>query len=294
MEDNNVEVLDENKEEKVETPKKKSPIGWIILVIILMIGCLVGGYFINESGILSGKKEPTKKEEKKDTKKEEKEPVVTNYAVTDEKVSNLIDNIVSRGSSYGSCKAFEFYVTDKKVVVNDIPNSMAYFIAERSLLGGNYQNVSGGYYQNEKNSFTLDELTAEIKKYLGKNYKFDPKSVNYKDANCSQYNYDDNSKIYNKQETACGWTCGPSTDYKMVKAVDTDGVLKIDVKVIFYSYEKNDSYYSDYAKTNVIGTQLQNYNNSSYDTLFDKGSDYQFTFKLEDGNYVFVSSEPVK
>ncbi len=53
-------------------PKKKSPLGVIILIVILMIGCLIGGYFLNESGILSGKK---------DTPKEEKEPVVTNNEV---------------------------------------------------------------------------------------------------------------------------------------------------------------------------------------------------------------------
>ena len=79
-------------------PKKKSPIGLIILVIILMIGCLVGGYFINEKGLIKlGNEKETKEEKKKETKKEEKEPVVTNYAVTDEKVAKLIDNILKLG-----------------------------------------------------------------------------------------------------------------------------------------------------------------------------------------------------
>ena len=44
------------------------------------------------------------------------------------------------------------------------------------------------------------------------------------------------------------------TDYKLVKAVDTDGVLKLDVKVIFVSLDEGkDGIYSDYQKTNKIG-----------------------------------------
>ena len=81
----------------------------------------------------------------------------------------------------------------------------------------------------------------------------------------------------------------------MVKAVDTDGILKIDVKVIFASLDEGkDGMYSDYAKTNKIGTFEDNNQDVTRQALFEKGSDYQFTFKLEDGNYVFVSSEPVK
>ena len=291
MEENKkAEVLEEKKEEvkpevkqevNIEPQKKKNSVLSIILVIILMAACLVVGYFINDAGIFNFSEEKEVKQEEKEKKEEKKEPVVTNYAVTDEKVANLIRNIHAIGSGVNNCDITEFYTNDKKVVASDVPNLMAYHIAEKNEF-------------LEKSSFTLDDMNKAIKKYLGKDYQFDPTKIDYKGVTCPQFNYDSNNKVFNKQETACGWTCGPHADYKIVKAVDTDGLLKIDVKVIFYSYEKNDSYYSDYAKTKVIGSQMQNYNNASYDGLFDKGSDYQFTFKLEDGNYVFVSSEPVK
>ena len=279
MEENkNVEVLEET---KANTPKKKSPVGLIILVIILMVGCLVGGYFINESGILGSKKD--EKEEKgsdKEKKEEKKEPVVTNYAVTDEKVAKLIDRLLVRGSGVGNnCNVVEFYTNDKKVVANDIPNLMAYHIGEADFF-------------NKKDSFSLDDINTAIQSKLGKDYKFDPTKINYKGETCPQYSYDDSTKTYSKQETACGWTCGPSTTYKVIKAVDTDGVLELDTKVIFSSaYNSNieNGYYSEYGLKNKIGTfedQLEN--------LYDKGSNYKFTFKLEDGNYVFVSSEPLK
>ena len=285
MEENNVEVLDEEKKEvqpevkeevKVETPKKKNSIGWIILVIILMIGCLIGGYFINELGLLSFNKDKEVKEEKKETKKEEKEPVVTIYAVTDEKVSKLIENI--NVGTLDGCNGFEDYANDKKVVANDITSQKAFRIAE-----------TAEFFNSGKESISLDEFTKVVQKFLSKDYKFNPEDGMGK-GKCMSYYYDASTKTFNKQETACGGTCGPMTSYKMVKAVDTDGVLKIDVKVIFASLDEGKmGYYSDYQKTNKIGSVEEQI---AY--LYDKGSDYQFTFKLEDGNYVFVSSEPVK
>lgn len=244
-------------------PKKSSPIGVIILVIILMIGCLVGGYFLNESGILSGDKKDTEEQE-------EKEPVVTNYEVTDAKVAKLIDNL-DRGILDDSCKTIELYANDKKVGVNDITTQKAYRIAETD------------YYNSGKDSISLDEFTKTVQKYLGKDYNFNPADGMGKDK-CMSYVYSAASKAFNKQETACGGTCGPRTNYKLVKAVDTDGTLVLSAKVIFAS---SDGFYSDYAKTNKIGSFEEN-----NETLFSKGSDYKFTFKLEDGNYVFVSSEP--
>lgn len=250
----------------VVEPKKKSSIGVIILVIILMIGCLVGGYFLNESGILSGKKDTTKEDKK--------EPVVTNYEVTDSKVAKLIDNLTSGGFD---CQVLKTYVNDHKVTVDDISSDRAFRIAEKEI------------FNSLEESYTLDEISNIVKKYLGKDYKFNPKD-NMGKGECYSYYYDSTNKEFKKQETACGGTCGPMTSYKLVKAVDTDGELVLNAKVIFVTYDsENDGYYSDYNMTNRIGSY-----EDDLDSLFTKGSDYKFTFKLEDGNYVFVSSEPAK
>ena len=257
-------------ENMVAAPKKKSPIGIVILMIILMIGCLVGGYFINESGILSKDKKDT--EEKG---KDKKDPVVvTNYDVTDEKVVNLISNLTSGGFD---CQVLKIYANDHKVTVEDISADRAFRIAEKEI------------FNSGKESYTLDEMSNIVKKYLGKDYKFNPVNQMGK-GDCYSYYYDGSSKEFKKQQTACGGTCGPMTRYKLVSAVDTDGELILKAKVIFVTYdEKNEGYYSDYAMTNRIGSYEED---SEY--LLSKGSDYKFTFKLEDGNYVFVSSEPVK
>lgn len=284
-ENNNAEVLEEKKEEvkpevkqevNIEPQKKKNSVLSIILVIILMAACLVVGYFINDAGIFNFSEEKEVKQEEKEKKEEKKEPVVTNYAVTDEKVANLIKNIDV--GALDNCNGFEDYANDKKVVANDITSQKAFRIAE-----------TAEFFNSGKQSITLDEFTKVVQKFLGKDYKFNPEDGMGK-GKCMSYFYDASTKTFNKQETACGGTCGPITDYKMVKAVDTDGVLKIDVKVIFALLDEGkDGYYSDYQKTNKIGTFEE-----PIDPIYNKGSDYQFTFKLEDGNYVFVSSELVK
>lgn len=248
----------------VVEPKKKSSIGLIILIVILMIGCLIGGYFLNDSGIFGGKTEQEEKEE----------PVVTNYEVTDAKVAKLIDNIMRNG---GDCQVLKVYANDHKVIASDITNEMAVRIAEREI------------FNSGKESYTLDEITTIVQKYLGKDYRFNPKDQLGK-GQCFSYYYDAASKKFIKQETACGWTCGPSSSYKLVKAVDTDGELVLTAKVIFVSSNQGkDGFYSDYTSTNKIGSY-----EDDIESLYSKGSDYVFTFKLEDGNYVFVSSEIAK
>lgn len=262
-------------EEKKQIEEKKNNSVWkILLIIVLMIGCFTSGYFIND--ILKTDKK-NEKEEIKDNQKEEKEPIVTNYEITDAKVANLIDNLLRGGFNYGACQSLEVFVNNNKVETKDISNLAVYHIVEMNE------------FYEKKNSFTLDEMNNAIKKYFGKDYVFNPNNVDYNGQSCPHYNYDNSSKTFNKQEAACGGTCGPTTSYKLEKAVDTDGILELSIKVVFTSTtEGKDGYYSDYQKTNQIGTFEDN-----QDNLYIHGSNYKFTFKLEDGNYVYVSSEPV-
>ena len=267
-------------ENMVTVPKKKSPIGIIVLMVVLMLGCLVGGYFLNESGVFNkDKKDTTEKSKGKEKEKDKKDPIVTNYDVMDQKVAGLISDLMQGGFSYGGCTALEKFTNDKKVTAGDLDDLVIYHIIEAKE------------FLNKKDSFTLDEFKTAMKKYFADDATFEPNSIDYKGKSCPQYNYDMSTKTFNKQQTACGGTCGPVTSYRLDKAVDTDGILKLDVKVVFTKYDSGTEYdyFGDYAKTNGIGT----FDDDIY-SLFDKGSNYQFTFKLVDGNYVFVSSEPVK
>ena len=245
----------------------------IVILIIMIIG--LAGLLCYQTFAINNESEKNKTiENSEETRKEEatteekKESIV--YSVDDPKISNLIDKLAS--GLY--CNEIEEYVNNKKVDAKNIKNVRAFIIAE------------GDYYDSGAKTVSLEEMNKTIQKYLGKNYIFNPDSINYENM-CSGLKYDSKSKIYvQKGIGGCGGVCSPErTRYKIVKAIDENNILKLDIKVIFAG---DKGFYSDYSKTNKIGEFGDN-----IDYLYEKGSIYQFTFELINGYYAFVSSEKI-
>ena len=261
--------------------KKKSNIGIILLVIVLLCAAFAGGYFVNEKGLIGGEKETPKEEEKEEKKEEDK---VTVYDVTDEKILSLLG--VLGFIEPGNCHWIETFANDKKFSVDDIDSRGAY-------------TVTSAYFTDAERSkwpdtVSFEDFKKQVAKRFGKDYKFEVSEKFGKGKECVPYYYDSSSNSFKKQETACGWTCGPSSTYKVVSAVDKNGVLKMNVKVLFYVIPENSNegvMYGDYNKTNKIGTFSTFESVMPTDDLFAKTDTYEFTFKNEDDNYVFVSSE---
>lgn len=261
-------------EEVVE--KKKHTGVKVLLVLLLMIGCLVLGYYLSNSGIVNINlgTDKEKVEKKNSTEKENcgttDEEKVTVYATTDEKVHDLIETLIS---GLG-CFNIEDFTNDKKVLASDISNDRAFVMSQWDF-----------YYENVA-EVSLEDYTKKVQSILGKDYQFDPTKISNNVLSCPAYLYDSNNKKFVKQDLGCGGTCGPRTTYRIVKAMDKDGVLDLYAKLIFVK-SGEDGYYSDYSRINKIS---ENYE----DEPFEKGDMYHFTFKNEDGNYVFVSSEIAK
>ena len=253
--------------------KKKSNSGLIILVVVLFVVCAIMGAFIFVNKDKLTTPSTTKEESSKKTTNDSKCKEQKVYDVTDESINKLIDTLTSGFD----CAALEKYTNDKKVTVNDIDSNRAYEIVMYTPEGW-----------ESKDTYSVDEMTKMIQKVLGKDYKFDPSKLKETKGACISHYYDSGSKTFIHQETACGGTCGPHTLGQIVKAVETDGVLELEQRVLFVDKDMT-GFYSDFAKTNKV----QEIDNSSF-LPYKKGAKYKFTFKNEDGNYVFVSSEPVK
>lgn len=257
--------------------KKKGNSGLIILVALLLLLCVGMGAFI-----FVNKDKLTAKENTKTTVENEKKAInegdckeLNVYDTADSTITDLISNL--NVSILGDWKHFELFVNDKKVEAKDVDQLTAYHMVERN------------YFSSDAKSISLEEFTKEVQKILGKDYAFKPESINYNGSSCPQYNYDANTKTFNKQQTACGGTSGPvGIKYIITKAVESDGLLEINVRVAFG--DGSSIFYSDYARTKV----LKEYSGSETDLDYSKAALYKFTFKSEDGNFVFVSSEPVK
>lgn len=266
----------ENENYNVE-PKKKSPIGIIIVMVVLMIGCLVGGYFLNESGFFNKDKENTEEKEKKD-KEEEKEEEV---AIDSEEIKNLFAGITNAQAEY--CGFYKLF-SDKRMTGNDLTNEEKGKMVSRKLYVdtkvGEYFIWDGTVYSKEKVETTLKEL-------LGSETTFTHETL----KGCPTVDYDASTEQYKVGPSGCGGTCGPyATHGKVSKAIKKGNQLILTVNVVFGDYSK---YYTDYAKTNELVVEKDQYDNPK-EPDYSKGTTYKAVFKLENGHYALNYVEPAK
>lgn len=261
----------------VET-KKKSPIGIIILVVILMIGCLIGGYFLNESGILKENKTDTK--EKDTTKKEDKKEEA--LEVESDLVKKLDRNVTTAGAPYYG--GFYELFTDKKMTANDLSDDAKGSVIQLRL----YDKINtGAYTQWEGTTYTKAEVEKLAKEVFGSDVKYNHKTI----GRCPTITYDETAEIYTVGPSACGGTVGPYHNrHKVIKAIKKGNELVLSIRVVFGDESK---FYSDYAKANVISEDKDENGNPTIND-FSKGTLYKTVFKLEDDNYGLSYVEPVK
>ena len=262
--------MSENKEKKVKEEKKKGHLLLVICLIALMVLCGGLGYFLGGSNLIT-----VSQDSKNVTKEKEDKECPKQIAAYDEIAIGNVDKIIK--NIMMKCDNEEFFFNDKKVTVDDIDNIRAYATVMKN-------------YTNKKEDIPADQIKDDVKKYFGKDYDFKP-SAEVCNKLCSNYYYDSSSDTFKYREPACGGACGPDgADYAVSKAVLDGDVLTIDLKVVFIesSEQYTAIYYSDFGHTKRI--------ENAYEQLdvIKSGSNYRFTLKNEDGNYVFVSSEPIK
>ena len=254
------------------------------IVIVLLMRCCVGG------GFLLGAVQTVDKLPKVDEKETDEEVADE----TDEEVGELVDisaseveaifnNLDTLGTTVNTnrCGVMTFdYYKDHKITVNDISNDTVSYVVLRQL-------KNSGIEFNENVTFTKAQVRDIIIKTFGKNYTYEYKSIDY----CPGITYDPSTELYKIGVPACGGACIQG-DIKKMESYEAKGKkLEIMVRVLFSSKNPEDfKFFSDYSKTKVADIDMSNLES---DSNFAKGSLYKLTFTKEDGNYVFVSSEPV-
>ena len=267
----------------MEEKKNKKGLGpgfMVILVVLFLVGGVLG---FAASKILDEpvKKDNTEEKEKKEAKKEDvKEEELD---VNSEQVTTLFQNITTGNTKY--CGFYGFF-TDKKMTINDLDLETQ----EQIMLSKLYKDL-----YNAENSvttgktYTKEEVEKVYKQLFGKDYKVKHESI----KSCPSFSYDEGTGKYTIGDHNCGGTCGPyATSGEVVKAVKKGEIIVLDIKILF---SDGNAFYTDYAKTQKVEVEADEYGNpNSLSVRKEKGTSYKATFKLEDGNYVFVSVEPVK
>lgn len=242
----------------------------VFIVLLFIVSAFFGGYFLGGNyDILEWFSKLTSNNKKDNT---------TETTKGTDLDSTLVYSLVSNLVKGSECWTIEEFANDKKVVANDVPSQRAYAVAENN-----------SFYFTGKETITVQEYVAEIQKYFGSKYHFYPELVSYESTACPQYVYNEEQQVFTRQQRDCRIQCGPNTTaYKVVKANENNGKLTITIKVLFGSKEGT-NFYADYDKTKLITN-----NPNEVKSALSQGTEYIFTFEKEDGNYVFLSSEPSK
>lgn len=268
----------------MEESQKKEKMKNIFIVVLLFLVIGLGGYLVYDK-ILSSDDNKTIAENKKQENKQEKkeEEVVTTLDVSDPMVTELYQTLKNGWGQY--CGIWDYF-TKTKVKSSDITNKVATVIAVDQL----YKKDVIGNRDPGENQFTKNQLDAEVDRIFGKDYVFQP-------SNIFHYEYDASTGIYHEEKTVgLGGACGVPNLDKIVKAEKQGNQLRIYTRVIFH-IEGTDAtnFFKDYDKTQVITLDRdENGYVINSDSNYEKGSLYKMNFVLEDGNYIFVSSEPVQ
>ena len=241
----------------------KRPMGLIIVIVILGIGLLVGGYFLSNQ---KEKPKPVKKELTEEMKEYSK------------KLGDLYKGVTNADANY--CGFYKLF-TDKKMTVKDLNNEEI-----GKIITFNLYKASGKTNMDDWENTVYSKVQVEnmVKSVFGSDTSFTHGTI----SGCPSLEYNSSNGEYKVVVNDCDSSCDEyNTRSIIVKSMEKKEGLEIFSRVVFGG--KN-SLYGDYAKTKKIATEDSSAGIASVN--FDKGSLYKIVFKLENDNYVLSYVEP--
>lgn len=261
--------------------QKGSSGGWHIAVIIFIVVLLMtGGYFLYTK-VITPKIDEINKEkevERREISEDDDFSRVVSLDVDSDIIVKLM-KYVDRN-----------FLNEDKLKVSDI-SSQVVFVKSIPLVIEKYGETS----------VTGKEFNDVVSSMYGFSYPF--KNESYTSELCVEYQYDEeNDKYQYVGNSYCDNTSlvpGGEDLIKAVKAERNSDVITITARVLFFKAMETDDgyrakYYSNYAMTQEVSdlSVSGEYDLASNTTdNLSKGALYKLTYQMDQGNYVFVSSE---
>ena len=278
--------------------KKNSGLIVIFLIIGLLFGC-IGGYLYRESK----EKKPI---EKTNTIVEDREQVID---LSSDELSETMSKLTTM-----SCNKIQYYyfLEKDKVTTKDISNEDAMIFIDYDYYGFMDENAKSKIKKSEDGTDYIevseDEVLEKIQKRFGSDYKFEHKT--YENSGPAKFEYDKDKKQYKVILYGFGCTGPANTSIAQISKAFKKGDNMIVTYRVLYGEDILDNpsstyyakYYQDYSKKKPVSKDDINYTNNGYtpnlmeaNSLYlpnyNLGSEYEFTFKKDGSEYVFVSSE---
>lgn len=238
-----------------------------ILIIVLGILCLVGGFVLNNTDLFKKKNPDTP------VKKNQKE---SEYS---KKIGNLIFSVTNSNDTH--CGYYKLF-TNRKMTVNDLTNEEKAKMVSASLYLLNMKDNNSW----EGTTYSKDEFEKAALELFGT-------GINHGTiSGCPSLEYDSSKEEYKVVSNNCEKACeGATTMNRVISSTEKDGKLEFYVRIVF---EKDGKYYSDYDRKKELSVETYEYGViKNFDDL-NKGSLYSVVFKVEDGNYTFDYVEPAE
>ena len=261
--------------------QKGSSGGWHIAVIIFIVVLLMtGGYFLYTK-VITPKIDEINKEkevERREISEDDDFSRVVSLDVDSDIIVKLM-KYVDRN-----------FLNEDKLKVSDI-SSQVVFVKSIPLVIEKYGETS----------VTGKEFNDVVSSMYGFSYPF--KNESYTSELCVEYQYDEeNDKYQYVGNSYCDNTSLVAVGEDLIKAVKAErnsDVITITARVLFFKAMETDDgyrakYYSNYAMTQEVSdlSVLGEYDLASNTTdNLSKGALYKLTYQMDQGNYVFVSSE---
>ena len=300
-----------------ENKKSNNLLLWIIIILlIILIG--IGGVlvytsysddvntninnYVNENNKVE---EDNNKNEDLENDTDKDEVIVENLNLNSDLINIIVKKIdfFNRGEfNYTQIddndEKFGILYKNDKLLIKDLPAEirMGYVVDNFDLeTEAEYGGVND--YGVVKYIINNDKFKQKYFQLMGKDVNYEPVVYDYI---CPSPTIENGNIIF--YHGGCGGTWEPPL-YKIFKkytrAEKNNNEVYLYEKIAFVNINLVDDssefdIYSDIEHTNLIANSVKNENEIFSSKYINKFSEYKYTFKLEDGNYIFHSVEKVK
>ena len=295
-ESKNKKKKEESLEEKEARGKVLNKITLIIAICLLCAACFGLGFGTNFKLVRNTTNATSNQKKSSGSEKSLADPTGTTECsyegsdvefldVTDSLVQETADKIDHALTKY--CGVWEYF-TDGTFTADEFDENLVF---EMAMVDA-YKSANKSF--GEGTEISKNDFYSAVRRLFGKD--FADKYDSYRDhRGCPNFNYDSSKQVFVQQPSACGGTCGPYHQKKIVKAIKSDSELIIYERVVFVNNaDSKIRYYEAIKDGDEITDKLELDHDGIFvqtDSNYNLGSLYKLTFTYEDGNYVFSSSE---
>lgn len=302
--------------------KNKGNVLLIIIIVLLVVLISIGGVLIYKS---YSDIEQNNNNINNDVNDKEENPNIdenNNSENSNNKDENVIKNLnmdsdlvdmINKKIEFFNRTEFDYTLFDNiddkfgilykkdKLLIKDLPAEirMSYVVESFDLkTEAEFEGIND--YGVSKYIINEDKFKQRYFKLLGNDVNYEPVEYSYMCPGVSI----ENGNIITSVD-GCGGTWGPHYEIykKYTKAEKNNNeiylyekIAFVNIKFVDYSndYDVSFDIYSDIKHSKPIANNVINEKEIFSSKYIDKFSEYKYTFKLEDGNYIFYSVEKVK